>query len=137
VNGYANVGVQKKPEYAPLDMPKPFKGDLKSGTKQILDSKGPEALAQWVQAQKEVLIMDTTFRDAHQSLFATRLRTIDMLRVMRDTAGKLPEMYAFECWGGATFDVAYRFLDESPWDRLAPDAGSSAQYFTANAPARC
>ena len=118
VNGYANVGVQKKPEYAPLDMPKPFKGDLKSGTKQILDSKGPEALAQWVQAQKEVLIMDTTFRDAHQSLFATRLRTLDMLRVMRDTAGKLPEMYAFECWGGATFDVAYRFLDESPWDRL-------------------
>jgi pyruvate carboxylase len=118
INGYANVGVQPKPDYAPLNMPKHFTGKLPAGTKQILDSKGPEALAEWVRAQKEVLIMDTTFRDAHQSLFATRLRTIDMLRVMRDTAGKLPEMYAFECWGGATFDVAYRFLDESPWDRL-------------------
>jgi pyruvate carboxylase len=74
---------KRKPEYAPLDLPKPFKGELKAGTKQILDSKGPEALAEWVRDQKEVLIMDTTFRDAHQSLFATRLRTLDMLRVMR------------------------------------------------------
>ena len=118
VNGYANVGVVPKPEFAPMNLPKPFTGDLPSGTKQILDAKGPEGLAKWVQEQKEVLLTDTTFRDAHQSLFATRLRTADMLRVIRDTAGKLPELFSFECWGGATFDVAYRFLDESPWRRL-------------------
>ena len=118
VNGYANVGVVPKPEFAPLNMPKPFTGALPDGTKQILDARGPEGLAKWVQEQKEVLFTDTTFRDAHQSLFATRLRTADMLRVIRDTAGKLPELFSFECWGGATFDVAYRFLDESPWKRL-------------------
>ncbi|SFE67591.1 pyruvate carboxylase [Succiniclasticum ruminis] len=118
VNGYANVGVVPKPEFAPMNLPKPFTGELPSGTKQILDAKGPEGLAKWVQEQKEVLLTDTTFRDAHQSLFATRLRTADMLRVIRDTAGKLPELFSFECWGGATFDVAYRFLDESPWQRL-------------------
>ena len=118
VNGYANVGVVPKPEFAPMNLPKPFTGELPSGTKQILDAKGPEGLAKWVQDQKEVLLTDTTFRDAHQSLFATRLRTTDMLRVIKDTAGKLPELFSFECWGGATFDVAYRFLDESPWQRL-------------------
>ncbi|MDD7380554.1 MAG: pyruvate carboxylase [Succiniclasticum sp.] len=119
VNGYANVGVQPKPEFAPLVLPKPFAGgELPAGAKQILDARGPEGLAKWVQEQKEVLLTDTTFRDAHQSLFATRLRTTDMMRVIRDTAGKLPELFSFECWGGATFDVAYRFLDESPWKRL-------------------
>ena len=118
VNGYANVGVKEKPEFAPVNMPKPFAGSLPEGTKQIVDARGPEGLAKGVQEQKQVLLTDTTFRDAHQSLFATRLRTADMLRVIHDTAGKLPELFSFECWGGATFDVAYRFLDESPWKRL-------------------
>jgi len=118
VNGYANVGVQTKPDFGPLSMPKYVKGEMPSGTKQILDSKGPEGLAKWLQEQKEVLFTDTTFRDAHQSLFATRLRTADMLRVIEPTAAKLPNLFSFECWGGATFDVAYRFLYESPWDRL-------------------
>ena len=118
VNGYSNVGVQHKPDFAPLNMPSHYTGILGLGAKHILDTQGPAALSEWVQAQKEVLITDTTFRDAHQSLFATRLRTIDMLKVMRDTAGKLPNLFSFECWGGATFDVAYRFLDESPWQRL-------------------
>lgn len=118
VNGYANVGVQPKPDFGPLNMPKYVKGEMPNGTKQILDSKGPEGLAKWLQAQKEVLFTDTTFRDAHQSLFATRLRTADMLRVIEPTAAKLPNLFSFECWGGATFDVAYRFLYESPWDRL-------------------
>ena len=118
VNGYANVGVQTKPDFGPLNMPKYVKGEMPSGTKQILDSKGPEGLAKWLQEQKEVLFTDTTFRDAHQSLFATRLRTADMLRVIEPTAAKLPNLFSFECWGGATFDVAYRFLYESPWDRL-------------------
>ena len=118
VNGYANAGVQPKPDFLPLNMPKYVKGEMPSGTKQILDSKGPEGLAKWLQEQKEVLFTDTTFRDAHQSLFATRLRTADMLRVIEPTAAKLPNLFSFECWGGATFDVAYRFLYESPWDRL-------------------
>lgn len=118
VNGYSNVGVVPKPEFAPLEMPKPYSGFISLGGKHCLDKHGVEALTEWIQDQKEVLITDTTFRDAHQSLFATRLRTADMLRVMSDTAGKLPELFSFECWGGATFDVAYRFLDESPWERL-------------------
>mgnify|MGYP001541443247 FL=1 len=118
INGYSNVGVQPKPEFAPLNMPKPFIGKIPDGSKQVLDAHGPAGLAKWVQAQSEVLITDTTFRDAHQSLFATRLRTNDMMRVAAATAGKLPNLFSFECWGGATFDVAYRFLDESPWDRL-------------------
>ncbi|MDO4177825.1 MAG: pyruvate carboxylase [Phascolarctobacterium sp.] len=118
VNGYSNVGVVPKPEFAPLEMPKHYKGFISLGGKHCLDKHGVDALTEWIQDQKEVLITDTTFRDAHQSLFATRLRTADMLRVMSDTAGKLPELFSFECWGGATFDVAYRFLDESPWERL-------------------
>ena len=118
INGYSNVGVQPKPEFAPLNMPKPFVGKIPDGSKQILDAHGPAGLAKWVQAQSEVLLTDTTFRDAHQSLFATRLRTNDMMKVAAATAGKLPNLFSFECWGGATFDVAYRFLDESPWDRL-------------------
>lgn len=119
VNGYSNVGVQPKPDFVPLNMPKHYNGFMSLGAKHVLDTRGPEGLTDWVLAQQEVLITDTTFRDAHQSLFATRLRTADMLRVMRDTAGKLPGLFSFECWGGATFDVAYRFLDESPWQRLS------------------
>ena len=119
VNGYANTGVQPKPEFGPLKLPKYTPGEKPTGTKQILDSQGPEGLAKWLQEQKEVLFTDTTLRDAHQSLFATRLRTADMLRVIEPTAAKLPNLFSFECWGGATFDVAYRFLYESPWDRLA------------------
>ena len=118
VNGYSNVGVQPKPDFAPLNMPKPYEGYMSMGPKHILDLKGSDALNEWILSQREVLLTDTTFRDAHQSLFATRLRTADMLRVMHDTAGKLPNLFSFECWGGATFDVAYRFLDESPWQRL-------------------
>lgn len=119
VNGYSNVGVQPKPDFAPLNMPEHYNGFMSLGAKHVLDTRGPEGLTDWILAQQEVLITDTTFRDAHQSLFATRLRTADMLRVMRDTAGKLPGLFSFECWGGATFDVAYRFLDESPWQRLS------------------
>ena len=81
INGYSNVGVQPKPEFAPLNMPKPFIGKIPDGSKQVLDAHGPAGLAKWVQAQSEVLITDTTFRDAHQSLFATRLRTNDMMKV--------------------------------------------------------
>ena len=118
INGYSNVGVQPKPEFAPLNMPKPFIGKIPDGSKQVLDAHGPAGLAKWVQAQSEVLITDTTFRDAHQSLFATRLRTNDMMKVAAATAGKLPNLFSFECWGGATFDVCLRYLNEDPWERL-------------------
>ena len=118
INGYSNVGPQPKPEFAPLNMPRPFTGVMPDGTKQILDKQGPEALSKWVMNQKEVLYTDVTFRDAHQSLIATRLRTNDMLKVVKTSSARMSNLFSFECWGGATFDVAYRFLDESPWLRL-------------------
>ncbi|KAJ1445024.1 hypothetical protein M885DRAFT_626577 [Pelagophyceae sp. CCMP2097] len=86
--------------------------------KSVLDARGPEAMCAWVRAQPQVLITDTTMRDAHQSLLATRARTIDLVKGARLAANLLPTAFSFECWGGATFDVAYRFLNEDPWDRL-------------------
>ncbi|OOF97870.1 hypothetical protein ASPCADRAFT_205146 [Aspergillus carbonarius ITEM 5010] len=88
------------------------------GWKQILDQEGPEAFARAVRANKGCLIMDTTWRDAHQSLLATRVRTIDLLNIAHETSHALANSYSLECWGGATFDVAMRFLYEDPWDRL-------------------
>ncbi|KAI8981409.1 pyruvate carboxylase [Pilobolus umbonatus] len=88
------------------------------GWRRILLEQGPVALAKAVRAYPGVLIMDTTWRDAHQSLLATRVRTIDLLRIAPATAHALPNAFALECWGGATFDVAMRFLHEDPWDRL-------------------
>ena len=89
-----------------------------SGTKQLLDSKGPKAVADWVKSQQKLLITDTTYRDAHQSLMATRLRTYDMLKIAEATASLAGDLFSLEMWGGATFDVAYRFLKEDPWKRL-------------------
>jgi len=90
-----------------------------NGTKQILDKKGPQGVVNWIQSQNKLLLSDTTMRDAHQSLTATRIRTIDMLRVAEATAYFGKDLFSLEMWGGATFDVAYRFLHESPWERLA------------------
>ncbi|OUM86045.1 MAG: pyruvate carboxylase [Bacillus thermozeamaize] len=87
-------------------------------TKRILDEQGPEGLAKWVLAQKRLLVTDTTFRDAHQSLLATRVRTDDMVKVAEATSRLAPELFSLELWGGATFDVSMRFLKESPWERL-------------------
>ncbi len=89
-----------------------------NGTKTLLDEKGPKAVADWMLAQENVLVTDTTMRDAHQSLLATRMRSIDMIRVAPAYAANLPQLFSVECWGGATFDVAYRFLQECPWQRL-------------------
>ena len=89
-----------------------------SGTKQYLDQHGPEALAKWVLDQKKLLLTDTTFRDAHQSLMATRVRTRDMSLIADATSVIEKDAFSLEMWGGATFDVAYRFLKESPWERL-------------------
>ncbi|NQX97704.1 MAG: pyruvate carboxylase, partial [Flavobacteriales bacterium] len=88
------------------------------GTKQLLDKHGPEAFAQLIRADKQIHYTDTTFRDAHQSLLATRMRTLDMLNVADRFVKNNPQMFSMEVWGGATFDVAYRFLKESPWKRL-------------------
>ena len=88
------------------------------GTHQLLLELGPKKFAQWTLKQKQLLITDTTFRDAHQSLFATRLRTYDMLAVADAVARRTPNLYSMEMWGGATFDTALRFLHEDPWLRL-------------------
>ncbi|WP_296902678.1 pyruvate carboxylase [uncultured Megasphaera sp.] len=118
INGYADAGHQDKPEFEPLEMPIPVDGPYPDGTKQKFDAMGPEKFSQWVKDQKKVFFTDTTMRDAHQSLFATRVRSIDMLRVLEAASKKLPNLFSYECWGGATFDVAYRFLYEDPWVRL-------------------
>ncbi|ATA59399.1 Pyruvate carboxylase [Geobacillus stearothermophilus] len=119
VNGFPGIGKKKKPVFDKPRVPKVSQTEpIPAGTKQILDERGPEGLVRWIQEQPRVLLTDTTFRDAHQSLLATRVRTIDMLRIAEPTARLLPNLFSLEMWGGATFDVAYRFLKEDPWDRL-------------------
>lgn len=88
------------------------------GTKQILDEQGPEGLVRWIKKQKKLLLTDSTMRDAHQSLMATRVRTKDMVRIAKQTSILGKDLFSLEMWGGATFDVAYRFLKEDPWKRL-------------------
>ena len=91
---------------------------IADGSRKRFEALGAHGFAQWMLAQKQVLITDTTFRDAHQSLLATRVRSYDMLAVADAYARLLPELLSVECWGGATFDVAMRFLRECPWRRL-------------------
>ncbi len=92
--------------------------DVPKGTRNILDENGPEAVADFLRDQSQLLITDTTMRDGHQSLLATRMRSIDMIRVAPAYATMMNKLFSVECWGGATFDVAYRFLQECPWQRL-------------------
>jgi pyruvate carboxylase len=89
------------------------------GTKQKLDEMGPEKFADWMLREPRVLVTDTSMRDAHQSLLATRIRTHDLALIAPYYASLLPQLFSVECWGGATFDVALRFLREDPWARLA------------------
>lgn len=120
VNGHPETEGRTAPP-AGLKTPRPPapKSDQPTpGTRNILDEFGPEAVASWMSDQKQLLITDTTMRDGHQSLLATRMRSIDMIRVAPAYAANLPELFSVECWGGATFDVAYRFLQECPWQRL-------------------
>lgn len=119
VNGANGVEKQKKPLLKKPRQPKIITSEpMPSGTKQILDERGAEGLAKWVKEQNKVLLTDTTFRDAHQSLLATRIRTEDLKNITEPTARILPNLFSMEMWGGATYDVAYRFLKENPWDRL-------------------
>jgi len=118
VNGNPEAAGRPRPP-ADTRAPKaPRAGKAPDGLKQVLDRDGPKAVADWMLAQDRLLLTDTTMRDAHQSLLATRMRSIDMLRVAPLYAEKLPTLFSMECWGGATFDVAYRFLQEDPWVRL-------------------
>ncbi len=110
--------ITSKPNFDKLRIPEVPETPPQDGLKQMLDSQGPAAVARWVLEQKRVLITDTTMRDAHQSLLATRMRTRDMLTIAPATAHILKDAFSLEMWGGATFDVSYRFLRESPWVRL-------------------
>ncbi len=119
VNGHPETaGRPKPPAEAKAPKPPALKADPAMGTRNLLEQKGPQAVADWMKAQTKVLITDTTMRDGHQSLLATRMRSIDMIRVAPTYAANLPGLFSVECWGGATFDVAYRFLQECPWQRL-------------------
>ena len=107
-----------KPDFDVPPVPSGLSQDNLYGTKQILDEKGIDGLIEWIHAQKKLLITDTTMRDAHQSLMATRVRTKDMTKIAKATSVYGQDLFSLEMWGGATFDVAYRFLYESPWRRL-------------------
>ena len=119
VNGHPEVKDRPRPR-ADLKAPKPpaLKSDAQMGTRNLLEQKGPQAVADWMKAQQQLLITDTTMRDGHQSLLATRMRSHDMVKVAPAYSANLPQLFSMECWGGATFDVAYRFLQECPWQRL-------------------
>lgn len=99
-------------------IPKYNKMEDISGTKQILEEKGPEGVVEYIKNQQKLLLTDSTMRDAHQSLMATRLRTKDMLEIAKPISHLAKDLFSLEMWGGATFDVAYRFLKEDPWKRL-------------------
>ncbi len=120
VNG--SPGVTKPLRSSELREPRLPKVDLTQprpkGTRDLLLERGPEGLAKWVLAEKRLLFTDTTWRDAHQSLLATRVRTHDLLRIAPATSHLAAGLFSLECWGGATFDVSMRFLKEDPWERL-------------------
>ncbi|MEO9682919.1 MAG: pyruvate carboxylase [Tateyamaria sp.] len=121
VNGHPEVKDRPRPR-TDLKQPKPpaLQADPshQMGTRNLLEQKGPQAVADWMKQQQQLLITDTTMRDGHQSLLATRMRSHDMIKVAPAYAANLPQLFSMECWGGATFDVAYRFLQECPWQRL-------------------
>ncbi|HEY2155678.1 MAG TPA: pyruvate carboxylase, partial [Isosphaeraceae bacterium] len=121
VNGFP--GVTKPSHYVALSEPEPPKFDrtaaIPDGTRQRLKALGPEGFSKWAREQRPLLLTDTTFRDAHQSLLATRFRTRDLLRAADAYARLVPLLFSIEMWGGATFDTSLRFLKEDPWDRLA------------------
>lgn len=120
VNGNAEAKHRPRPAHLALPrLPRVAPDAPPAGSKQKLAELGPRKFANWMLQQKRVLLTDTSMRDAHQSLLATRLRTTDLIAVAPAYARLLPELFSIECWGGATFDVAMRFLREDPWQRLA------------------
>jgi pyruvate carboxylase len=119
LNGNPEVKGKKAPETreTPVVPATPVM-DVPPGTRQMLQKLGPEKFAAWAKKEKRLLITDTTFRDAHQSLMATRVRTYDLLATASVVARRLPNLFSLEMWGGATFDTSLRFLHEDPWQRL-------------------
>ncbi len=117
-NKTVNEGCHKLQIYEQPRIPEVSPEPPVRGLKYVLDNEGPEAVKQWILDQKKLLVTDTTFRDAHQSLLATRVRSYDFYKIAQPTAHILQDAFSLEMWGGATFDVAYRFLHESPWERL-------------------
>ncbi len=107
-----------KPQFDVPRVPKYDKKIIKQGTKNIFDREGAEGIVKWVKNQHKLLLTDTTMRDAHQSLMATRMRTVDMVKIAPAVSRLAPDLFSIEMWGGATFDVSYRFLKESPWERM-------------------
>ncbi|MFC0811742.1 pyruvate carboxylase [Paracoccus panacisoli] len=118
VNGHPETAGRPRPALARPPVPPAPRGAVPDGTRQMLEREGPQAVADWMGRQTRLLVTDTTMRDGHQSLLATRMRSIDMIRVAPAYAANLSGLFSVECWGGATFDVAYRFLQECPWQRL-------------------
>ncbi|MBP1988471.1 pyruvate carboxylase [Paenibacillus eucommiae] len=120
VNGHPGIPkLDKKPVFDDVRIPKiSVKQPYVPGTRQILQEKGVAGLQQWIQDQKRVLVTDTTFRDAHQSLLATRVRTYDLLQIAEETGKMGHDLFSLEMWGGATFDTSMRFSNEDPWERL-------------------
>ena len=119
VNGNPEVKGRPEPGIVPEPVVPGHEGiAMARGTRDLLNDLGPKGFSDWMLAQTQVLVTDTTMRDAHQSLLATRMRSHDMIRVADAYAHLLPNLFSLECWGGATFDVAMRFLKECPWDRL-------------------
>jgi pyruvate carboxylase len=119
VNGHPETKDKPLPATAQrAPQPPQLRAEPTMGTRNLLEQKGPQAVADWMSQQRQLLITDTTMRDGHQSLLATRMRSHDMIKVAPAYAANLPTLFSVECWGGATFDVAYRFLQECPWQRL-------------------
>ena len=120
VNGHPETKGRPKPPAGVAPPIVPWVGTPvpEGGTKRKFDELGPEGFAKWLRAEKQVYLTDTTMRDAHQSLLATRMRTDDIVAIAGTYARALPQLLSLECWGGATFDVAMRFLMEDPWERL-------------------
>jgi len=120
VNGNATAkGYRPAEALPPARVPEfDVRADIPAGSRTRLLELGPEKFAAWIRDQKPLLVTDTTMRDAHQSLIATRMRSVDMINVASVIAQRTPNLFSLEMWGGATFDTAMRFLKESPWDRL-------------------
>lgn len=119
VNGFPGIQKEKKIYHTNPRIPQIIQTEPRILTaKNTLDAKGANAVVEHIKNTDEVLLTDTTFRDAHQSLLATRVRTTDLKQIARETEQAIPELFSSEMWGGATFDVAYRFLNEDPWIRL-------------------
>ncbi len=120
VNGHPETKGRAKPNPDAAAPRVPFHGGAApDGTKQLLDQLGPKKFATWMREQRQVLVTDTTMRDGHQSLLATRMRTHDIAAIAGTYSRALPQLLSLECWGGATFDVSMRFLTEDPWERLS------------------